>query len=427
MFPDLTRLQLSIGSPGAEHRSGRSAKRQRTANLLQPGQALCRYARNRAPVPDPIPELAALPPVSEDPFLEKYKMAAQEAIGKILTGKAFFAMDDDTVAETRRVVQQIISDTSSWQRQDYGNLSRGTAVELEGQHSEELVRALRNDVRVPTIDSGGTVADESYDPSWTFKVYRRNNRLISQQLVDNAESFFAGMVQGFNQASPCVEQGKPYVIHYRFDTTSFKATDVFHMDALWNTREYGHQKQGADPPFFAPLDSYTVSFCYDDALDKFECGTEVLLGVPTLTPTAMLQLSHVNGGMLQPAQLKLLWGNSATIAPEVGENAEWRKSAWQLLANAMQKCTESVVAEAGVEALLETECYILHKVKTNVLSDYAHYVFHRADATSADPARSDVRCFANIGQGREEQNTDYYEKTITLNTGTEATIKVAWN
>ena len=64
-------------------------------------------------------------------------------------------------------------------------------------------------------------------------------------------------------------------------------------------------------------------------------------------------------------------------------------------------------------------------MQTNVLSNYVHYVFHRADATSADPARRDVRCFANISQGRERKKTKYYETEITLEDGAKATIKVA--
>lgn len=415
MFPDLTRLQLSIGTKrhaDEVYDDVPSAKKLYVGPelRLQPHQALCDPARDRSRAPNPVLEFAQLPAVSEDPFLGDYKNAAWTSLRARLTDNARWLWDTNAVGPTLDIVRGIINDNSSWERQDHENLTRGTAVSLEAEHSKELVEALRK--------------VEQYDPTWTFEYYKDNNAAISEQLVEGAKSFFKGMVEGFNMASDRVQTDKPYIIHYRFDNTSFKFTDVFHMDDLEGRREYGHGKQRI---YFAPLESYTVSFCYDNALDQFKCGTEVLLGVPTLTQAAMYALSHTDGGRLNPQQLKLLWGSNVDIAPVPAEDAEWQKSAWQRLAYIMQRSTEKVLKEKGEEVLRTQGKYVLHKVQTNVLSDYAHYVYHRADATSADPAKGDVRCFANIGQGGAVKNTEYYTTTITLDAGTEVTISVAWN
>lgn len=423
MFPDLTRLQVSVAIGTPERKRERNDVHAivppekklcvEPTLRLQPHQALCDPARDRSRAPNPVLEFAQLPAVSEDPFLGDYKNAARTRLEARLTENAKWLWHEDEVDEvepTLKIVRDIINDNASWKRQDYKNLARGTAVRLEAKHSKELVEALRS--------------VEGYDPNWTFEHYKENNREISEWLVEGANSFFRGMVEGFNMASDRVQTDKPYIIHYRFDSTSFQFTDVFHMDDLENRREYGHGEQGV---YFAPLESYTVSFCYDDALDHFKCGTEVLLGVPTLTQTAMYALSHTSGGRLNAQQLGLLWGSGVPIKPRPGEDAEWEKSAWQRLANIMQLCTEEVLKEKGEEMLRTQGGYALHKVQTNVLSDYAHYVYHRADATSADPANRDVRCFANIGQGGEVKDTEYYTTAIRLNDDTEVTIRVAWN
>jgi hypothetical protein len=202
---------------------------------------------------------------------------------------------------------------------------------------------------------------------------------------------------------------------------------MFHMDNLANRREYGHEPEGGDMHFFTSMEGYTVTFCYNDTLQSFECGTEVLLGTPTLTSAAMYKLSHVDDKAFTARELYQIWNFNKDVAPEPGVDRQWQRSAWQSLANVLQYAAEKVIKDVGVNALLASGNYQLHKVRTHHLNNYAHYVFHRSDATSADPSKRDVRCFATVGQSAKEQRKIYHTVAMPMDDGHVVRVNVAWN
>ena len=93
----------------------------------------------------------------------------------------------------------------------------------------------------------------------------------------------------------------------------------------------------------------------------------------------------------------------------------------------LQLSAEQVISNVGLDALLASGGYELHKVRAHMLNNYAHYVFHRADSTSADSNNNDVRCFAAVGQGGARPNKRYYPTRMALEDGTKVKLFVAFN
>ena len=362
-------------------------------------------------------------PLIDDAYLPAYKEAALEAIYKSLNENISAVAQSYEKDAIRRKVAAIVNDTSSWTRQTAEALMRGTDVATTPEYAKNLVAALR-EVKVYDWRQNKDIA---WDPTWDFKTYLRHTWEISKHLVDKAMPFFRELVQKYNDTAPCFDPLKEYAIHYRFDSASMVASGAFHMDPLYNRREYGHEPEGGDMHFFTSDEGYTVTFCYNDSLQTFECGTEVLLGTPTLTSAAMYKLSHVDGGALTARELYQIWNFGKNVAPEPGVDRQWQRSAWQSLANVMQNSAEGVIKDVGVNALLASGNYQLHKVRTHHLNNYAHYVFHRSDATSADPNKRDVRCFATVGQSAKEPRKMYHTVAMQVNGGHVVRVNVAWS
>lgn len=430
MLPNLARLSVSVGvEAAAGKKRGRAdddddaaedQKQQRTGSLTCM-QTLFQIASDKEVI-DKSSQFKDLPAV-EDKYLAQYKQTALLAIYKKLDENISAVAMPEEKESIRRKVAEIINNTSSWARQTADALCRGTAIETTPRYASQLVSALK---RVEFYDYY-QYKKMTWDAAWDFTTYMRNTHQISGQLVENARPFFKELVEKYNELTPIADVKKQYIIHYRFDSASMKAAGVFHMDNLANRREYGHGAEGDKRHFFDSLEGHTVTFCFNKDMGEFECGTEVLLGTPTLTPNAMYKLSHVQGGALTARELYQIWHYRTNVAPSPEIDAEWQSSAWQSLANILQHSAEEVIKDVTVETLLESPGYELHKVMTHVLNNYAHYVFHRADATSADPSNDDVRCFATVGQGGAKAGTHYYHTRMALKDGAEVNLFVAWN
>jgi len=438
MLPNLSRLSISVGvgGPGEPGEPGEAAagkkrgraddadaedqKQQRTGSLTCM-RTLYQIASDRDVLEEFSP-FKDLPPV-EDEYLDDYKIAALVAIYTKLDENISVVATPEEKASIREKVAAIIKDTASWARQTADAVWRGTAVETTPEYARELVSALK---RVRFRDAT-TLESMKWDATWGHEIYEENSEEISKQLVRNARPFFKELIEKYNDVTPCANVKEQYLIHFRFDTDSMKAAGMFHMDDLAGRREYGHGAKGDEKHFFDAKEGLFVTFCFDADMGEFECGTEVLLGTPVLTPNAMYKLSHVGGGELTARELYQIWHYDKNVAPEPGIDAQWQKSAWQSLANILQLSAEQVISNVGLDALLASGGYELHKVRAHMLNNYAHYVFHRADSTSADSNNNDVRCFAAVGQGGARPNKRYYPTRMALEDGTKVKLFVAFN
>ena len=361
--------------------------------------------------------------VDDDEDLPLFKAAALAAIYDSLNENISAVAQPDEKKIIERKVAAIVNDTNSWVRQSANMLMRGGDIETTPEYSRELVAILKRMVLV----KNATEERFSWNPHWNWEFYLSHTEEISQYLATNAEWFFKDLIQKFNEIEPRADVTKEYCVNYRFDTTSWAHNKEFHMDELSNRRQYGHGPQGDDYNFFADIPVYSVAFCYDDNLNPFECGTEVLLGTPTLTPSAMYKLSHVDGGAFTARELYQMWNYEKNVTPVPRVNDEWEKSAWQELANVMQLATEQMIETVGLEDLYATGNYQLHKVRNHHLHNYVSYVYHRADNTSVYPDQWDVRGFVTIDQLGKLSGRKYHSVLMQLDDGHDVRVNIAWN
>ena len=334
-------------------------------------------------------------------------------------------IDPETKEDIMKQVSDIINDPNSWTRQSADALRRRARdVKIEPKYARQLVESVKQVVGVDKYKRR-----VPWSPDLTYQFYNRNNVHISSYLLMKNHDFFQDLIEKYNQIEPSHDTDYDYTIHYRFDTTNIANAAMWHMDIMGNRREYGHEGPGSEYNFFPDSVGWSVAFCYDADLNPYECGSEVLLGVPTLKPLAMYQLSHVSGGKFSREQLVQMWGADRHIDQEKGEEQEqqWRRSAWQMCAHVMQNSAEEEMKNWTDDQLFATGKYQLHKVYNHHLHNYINFYFHRSDDTAVDTTKGQVRTFCSISQSAGVAKKTYVPSNFRLSTGEDVTAWIAFN
>ena len=141
----------------------------------------------------------------------------------------------------------------------------------------------------------------------------------------------------------------------------------------------------------------------------------------------MYQLSHVGGKTFSKMELAQIWGEDKDVEQSRGDDAAWKRSAWQAVADLMQLSAEEVIKAMGLKWLFETGHYQMHKVHNHHLHNYLNFVFHRSDNTAVDTSQRHVRGFVTISQTKPFSNRKYIQGPFRLSDGQNVKVMIAWN